>query len=86
MAVADLGKLLAILVVGMPATLFFTSQTAVMIRNAVKTENKELAKAKPNTPFLPSHYIAWGAVMAVALALTAYNPAGEPHSLSRSLC
>ncbi len=48
-----------------------------MIRNIVRTENKEIAKAKPASPFLPSHLIAWGAVGVASLAATAAAGAGS---------
>lgn len=58
----------------MVATLLFTAQTTVFIRNLVKTENKEVAKAKPASPFLPSHYFAWGAIAVASLITTVVNP------------
>jgi hypothetical protein len=54
----------------MVATLLFTAQITVVIREAVKTPVKEIAKAKPSAPFLASHYIAWGSIFAAALAAT----------------
>jgi hypothetical protein len=72
---ADLAKIVGILLVGMAATLLFTAQTAVWIRTAVKTENKEVVKAKPSPPFDGSHYAAWGAVAAASLVGCAVNPA-----------
>eukprot|EP00197_Chlamydomonas_leiostraca_P003092 CAMPEP_0202869602 /NCGR_PEP_ID=MMETSP1391-20130828/12544_1 /ASSEMBLY_ACC=CAM_ASM_000867 /TAXON_ID=1034604 /ORGANISM="Chlamydomonas leiostraca, Strain SAG 11-49" /LENGTH=506 /DNA_ID=CAMNT_0049549939 /DNA_START=116 /DNA_END=1636 /DNA_ORIENTATION=- len=68
-------KIVIILCGGMVATLLFTAQTAVFIRTLVKTENKEVGKAKPSTPFLPSHWAAWGAIAAVSLGATLANPA-----------
>jgi hypothetical protein len=35
-------KIVVILCIGMVATLLFTAQTAVVIRNLVRTENKEV--------------------------------------------
>lgn len=35
----------------------------------------QVAKAKPATPFLQSHWAAWGSVAAVSLGLTIANPA-----------
>jgi predicted lipid-binding transport protein (Tim44 family) len=34
----------------------------------------QVAKAKPSTPFLQSHWAAWGAVAALSLGLTIANP------------
>jgi hypothetical protein len=42
-AADQLLKIVLILCVGMVATLLFTAQTAVLIRAAVKTENKEVS-------------------------------------------
>lgn len=56
----ELGKIFIILCFGMVGTLLFTAQTAVAIRSMVKTENKEVAKAKRATPFLASHFqVRW---------------------------
>lgn len=60
----------------MVATLMFTAQITVVIREAVKTPVKEIAKAKPSPPFLPLHYIAWGTIAAVSLAATAFGGPG----------
>lgn len=68
---SELIKILVILSVGMCATLLFTAQTTVFIRALVRTENKEITKAKPASPFLQSHFLAWGAVAAASLAATA---------------
>jgi hypothetical protein len=54
----------------MVATLLFTAQITVVIREAVKTPVKEIAKAKPSAPFLASHYIAWGSIFVAALVAT----------------
>jgi hypothetical protein len=59
-----------ILSVGMVATLMFTAQITVFIREAVKTPVKEIAKAKPSPPFETSHYASWGAIAAVSMAAT----------------
>eukprot|EP00878_Enallax_costatus_P011408 GHUV01011911.1.p1 GENE.GHUV01011911.1~~GHUV01011911.1.p1 ORF type:complete len:377 (+),score=93.92 GHUV01011911.1:1322-2452(+) len=68
---ADLLRIVGILSVGMVATLLFTAQITVVIREAVRTPVKEIAKAKPSPPFLSSHYLAWGAVFLASLAATA---------------
>ncbi|KAG2454150.1 hypothetical protein HYH02_001186 [Chlamydomonas schloesseri] len=74
---SELIKIMIILGAGMCATLLFTAQVTVFIRELVKTENKEIAKAKPASPFLPSHFVAWGAVAAASLAATAVGGAGS---------
>lgn len=74
---SELVKIMIILSGGMVATLLFTAQITVVIRNIVRTENKEIAKAKPASPFLPSHLIAWGAVGVASLAATAAAGAGS---------
>jgi hypothetical protein len=65
-----------ILSVGMVATLMFTAQITVAIREAVKTPVKEIAKAKPSPPFTSLHYAAWGAVFVASLAATALGGPG----------
>lgn len=70
-AAADLLRILGILSVGMVATLMFTAQITVVIREAVKTPVKEIAKAKPSPPFMNLHYIAWGTIFAASLAAIA---------------
>ncbi|GLC36190.1 hypothetical protein PLESTM_000414600 [Pleodorina starrii] len=74
---SELMKIMLILTVGMAATLLFTAQVTVFIREMVRTENKEIAKAKPASPFLPSHFAAWGAVAVASLAATAAAGAGS---------
>lgn len=64
---SDVLKILGILCVGTVGTLLFTAQTAVYIRELVKTENKEVVKAKPSPPFQLSHWLSWGAIAAVSL-------------------
>eukprot|EP00775_Hariotina_reticulata_P011013 gene11013-11167_t len=70
---ADLLRIVGILSVGMVATLMFTAQITVFIREAVKTPVKEIAKAKPSPPFLPSHYISWGVIAVASLAATVFG-------------
>jgi len=67
---ADLLRIVGILSVGMVATLMFTAQITVFIREAVKTPVKEIAKAKPSPPFETSHYASWGAIGAFSMAAT----------------
>lgn len=62
---------MGILSVGMVATLMFTAQITVAIREAVKTPVKEIAKAKPSPPFMSLHYIAWGTIFAGSFAAIA---------------
>lgn len=57
----------------MIATLLFTAQITVVIREAVKTPVKEIAKAKPSPPFQASHYLAWGSIFLASLAATAFG-------------
>jgi hypothetical protein len=68
---ADLLRILGILSAGMVATLMFTAQITVAIREAVKTPVKEIAKAKPSPPFMSLHYIAWGTIFAASLVAIA---------------
>ncbi len=70
----------------MVGTLLFTAQTAVFIRELVKTPNKTVAKAKPASPYLTSHYLAWGAVVLGTLVATAVSPAGLGPSMAMPFC
>ncbi len=49
----------------------------MFIRAVVRTENKEITKAKPASPFLSSHFAAWGAVAVASLLATAISGAGS---------
>lgn len=73
LAGADLLRIVGILSVGMVATLLFTAQITVVIREAVRTPVKEIAKAKPSPPFLASHYISWGIIFFGSLAATVFG-------------
>lgn len=66
----DLARILGILSVGMVATLLFTAQITVAIREAVKTPVIPVPKGKASPPFQTSHFIAWGAIAATSLAAT----------------
>ena len=58
---SDLGKILAIIAVGMPASLIFTAQVAVTVRKAVNTKLEDTPTPKKLPPFKPFHYSLWGA-------------------------
>jgi putative effector of murein hydrolase len=73
---ADLLRIVGILLVGMVATLLFTAQTTVWIREAVKTPVKEVAKGKPSAPFTKTHYFSWSLIGALSLAATVADPSG----------
>lgn len=51
---------MAIIAVGMPASLLVTAQIAVSIRTAVKTEMEEQPPPKRLPPFGRLHYAGWG--------------------------
>lgn len=55
-----MGKILAIIAVGMPASLVFTAQIAVSIRKMVKTELEDSPTPKKLPPFKRFHYSLWG--------------------------
>ncbi|GBF88340.1 plastidal glycolate glycerate translocator, chloroplastic [Raphidocelis subcapitata] len=63
----DLARIVGILLVGMVATLLFTAQVAVVIREAVKTPVKPVPKGKPAPPFETGHYVAWGTIAVLSL-------------------
>lgn len=73
---ADLLRIVGILSVGMVATLLFTAQTTVWIREAVKTPVKEVVKGKPSPPFTKWHYACWLALAVASLAATVVDPQG----------
>ena len=56
-----MGKILAIIAVGMPASLVFTAQVAVSIRKMVNTKLEDTPTPKKLPPFKPFHYSLWGA-------------------------
>lgn len=69
----DLAKMLAVVVLGMPATLLATAAIAVAIRKAAKTPLGPPPPADAPSPFSRRHYVGWGAVAAFsgsALALS----------------
>uniref|UniRef100_A0A7R9VAA3 LrgB-like protein n=1 Tax=Chlamydomonas euryale TaxID=1486919 RepID=A0A7R9VAA3_9CHLO len=63
LAADDLSKMVVILLVGMVASLVFTAQVTMVIRNAVNTPTLPVAKGKPASPFTGLHYLGWGAVV-----------------------
>jgi len=82
----ELAKIMGILSFGMVGTLLFTASTTVFIRNLVKTPNKEVSKAKPASPYLPSHYLAWGAAAVAALLSTLVSPTGLGPQMALPFC
>ncbi|KAI8465751.1 MAG: hypothetical protein J3K34DRAFT_78877 [Monoraphidium minutum] len=74
----DLARIVGLLTVGMAATLLFTAQVTVVIREAVETPVIPIPKGKPYAPFGAGHYAAWGGLAAASLAaagLLADDPA-----------
>ena len=57
---SDLGKIVAIIAVGMPASLIFTAQVAVAIRKMVETKLEDTPTPKKLPPFKRFHYSLWG--------------------------
>jgi hypothetical protein len=60
---ADLAKIVAIIALGMPATLLVTAWIAVAIRNATRTELEEQPVPKRLPPFSKFHYALWGELL-----------------------
>ena len=56
-----MGKILAIIAVGMPLSLIFTAQVAVSIRKMVNTKLEDTPTPKKLPPFKAFHYSLWGA-------------------------
>ncbi|EIE23379.1 hypothetical protein COCSUDRAFT_15440, partial [Coccomyxa subellipsoidea C-169] len=73
---ADLAKIMAIIGVGMPASLLVTAWVAVAIRNAVRTEMEEQPTPKRLPSFNKYHYAGWGGVLALGLAVAVASPGG----------
>ena len=58
---SDLGKIIGIIAIGMPASLLFTAQVAVSIRRMVNTKLEDTPAPKKPPPFKAFHYSLWGA-------------------------
>jgi hypothetical protein len=82
----ELLKIGIILSLGMVGTLIFTAQAAVFIRDLVKTPTQAVAKAKSASPYLPSHYIVWGALAAASLAVTLAAPGTFASTMAMPFC
>ncbi len=55
-----MAKILAIICLGMPASLLFTAQVAVGIRALCKTQVEPQPPQRPQPPFARAHHLAWG--------------------------
>lgn len=75
---ADLAKMLAVVVFGMPATLIVTAAVTVAIRNAAKTPLGPPPPADAPAPFSRRHYVGWGAVAAASGAALVFGGASAP--------
>lgn len=75
---ADLAKMLAVVVLGMPATLLATAAVAVAIRNAAGTPLGAPPPADAPAPFSRRHYVGWGSVAAASGAALAVGGASAP--------
>ena len=75
---ADLAKMLAVVVLGMPATLLATAAVAVAIRNAAKTPLGPPPPADAPAPFSRRHYVGWGSVAAASGAVLAFAGPSAP--------
>ncbi len=79
---SDLAKMLAVVVLGMPATLLATAAVAVAIRSAAKTPLGAPPPSDAPAPFSRRHYVGWGAVAACSgAALAASGPAAAPQAV-----
>lgn len=58
---------MAIIGVGMPASLLVTAWVAVAIRNAVRTEMEEQPAPKRLPSFNKYHYAGWGVLLHLAI-------------------
>ena len=54
-------KILAIIGLGMPASLLVTAQVAVSIRALCRTQVEPQPPHRPQPPFSRAHHAAWGA-------------------------
>ena len=56
-----MAKILAIIGLGMPASLLFTAQVAVGIRVLCRAQVEPQPPPRPQPPFSRAHHAAWGA-------------------------
>ena len=77
----DLAKMLAVVVLGMPATLLATAALAVAIRNAAKTPLGPPPPAEAPAPFSRRHYVGWGSTAVASGAALALGGASTPHGV-----
>lgn len=71
---SSLAKMFAVIAVGMPLTLLSTAQVAFQVRKYIQTEMLDAPTADALPPFGKMHFITWGAVAAVSVALACLNP------------
>ena len=64
----DLVKVVVVIAVGMPLSLWVTAQTAVTIRESSNTELLPTPPQAPSAPFTQAHRAAWGAAAVASLA------------------
>lgn len=87
---ADLGKIVAIVALGMPASLIFTAQVAVAIRKLVETKLEDTPTPKKLPPFKRFHYSLWGEsrlVIACLISLVFFRvPGCDTDSTMLSIC
>ena len=57
----DMAKIMAIIGLGMPASLLFTAQVAVGIRGLCQTQVEPQPPPRAEPPFSRAHHLAWGA-------------------------
>eukprot|EP01025_Chloroclados_australasicus_P039922 TRINITY_DN41593_c0_g1_i1.p1 TRINITY_DN41593_c0_g1~~TRINITY_DN41593_c0_g1_i1.p1 ORF type:complete len:547 (-),score=82.51 TRINITY_DN41593_c0_g1_i1:281-1921(-) len=73
-AASEMAKIGGILAIGMPASLLFTAQAAVVIRNIVNTPTQPTKPSPPLAPFNVYHYVVTGVVAAASLIAAASSP------------
>ncbi|KAK9821310.1 hypothetical protein WJX81_008067 [Elliptochloris bilobata] len=70
----DMAKILAIIGLGMPASLLFTAQVAVGIRALCRTQMEPQPPPRPQLSFSRAHHVGWGIVAVIALAAAVLGP------------
>ncbi|DBA89179.1 hypothetical protein WJX77_010210 [Trebouxia sp. C0004] len=70
----SLAKMFGVVAIGMPLTLLSTAQVAFLVRKYVQTEMLDAPTAAALPPFGKMHFITWGGVAAVSVALACFNP------------
>ena len=73
----DLLKVLVVIAVGMPLSLWATARIAVTVRSFASTELQPSPPMAPNPPFTQAHRVAWGAAAVLALMVVILSSSAQ---------